>query len=91
MGTHIKSIIEGFFIKSREKFTVYQRIDKVLDESVDGETRKYISIKEVSESKLILRAQSSSALYNFNLQKERVLAAVKREIGSITDIISKVN
>ncbi len=90
MGTHIKDLIEGFFAKSKERFTVYQRLDFILDGVLDEETRKCVSICEVNDRKLILKASSSSALYNFNLQKESVLVAIQKEIKTIKNINIKV-
>jgi hypothetical protein len=90
MATHIKNLIEGFFTKSKEKFTVYQRLDFILDKTLDKETRKGVSIEDIHDRKLILKATSSSILYNFNLQKEDVLKMVQKEIATIKNINIKV-
>ena len=90
MATHIKNILENFFSQSKEKLSVYQRLDVVLDKGLDVSTRQHIHLKEVRERKLVLRADSSSALYNFSLEKLKVLALVQQEIASISDIEIKV-
>ena len=90
MSTHIKNLIEEFFTKSKKQFTVYQKLDFILDRILDEETRKCVSIEEVKDRNLILKTSSSSALYNFNLQKERVLKEIQKEIITIKNVIAKV-
>ena len=90
MATHIKNILENFFSQSKEKLSVYQRLDVVLDKGLDVSTGQHIHLKEVRERKLVLQADSSSALYNFSLEKLKVLALIQQEIASISDIEIKV-
>ncbi len=89
MATHIKDLIEDFFKKNQKEFQKKQNIEKILWENLDQETRKHIKLHQMVKNQIVLLADSSSAVYNFNLQKEDILKKIKNKYKQIKKI--KVN
>jgi len=90
MATHIKLLIEGFLKKKKEDCAEQDKIEDVLNQSLDKETKKHISLKNISKGVLILHSDSSSFTYNFNLKKEKILAQIQKEFPKIKGVKVKI-
>ena len=79
MATHIKTLIEEFFKRSKKSLHVKEKIEKILKNNLDQETQKHVEVKEVSKTQVVFSVDSSSAAYNFNLCKKRISKEIKEE------------
>lgn len=83
--------MKGVLHHVKKQHHTQQRLEEVLGRVLDAETRKYICVKHIRESTVVLSAGSSAALYNASLKKTELLRAVKQLIPEIEDIVIKVN
>ena len=86
MATHIKGLIEGFLKKKKEDCGDQEKINEILARVLDKETKKHISPKNVHKGQLLLRSDSSSFTYTFNLKKEEILKELQKEFPKIKKI-----
>jgi hypothetical protein len=90
MATHIRDVMKGLLRHAKDQHHIQQQLEAVLDQLIDEQTRKYISVKYIQKKTLVLSAGSSAALYNANLKKTELLQAVKQLMPEIENITIKV-
>jgi len=86
MAIHIKDIISNFISSKNKSTEIYNKINKALKEILDEETQKYITIDGVKEREVFFLAESSLALYNFNLVKKELLERIRESLTQIEKI-----
>jgi hypothetical protein len=90
MATHIKLLIEGFLKKKKEDCAEQEKIEAILTRLLDKETKKHISLKNISKGHLVLHSDSSSFTYNFNLKKAKILKEIQKEFPQIQGVKVKI-
>lgn len=91
MATHIKNIIQQFLENKKAGAVDVSGIKEVVEEHLGGKLKKHISLENIDKKNLIFCSDSSSALYEFKLKKEKLLEAVKSKFPYIEGIKIKIN
>lgn len=90
MATHIKKILEEFLKEERQKSQEWERLKQIIDENLDEGIKKHIRPDKVYRNILFFFSDSSIVSYEFNLKKNKLLAAVRETFPDINDIKMKV-
>lgn len=90
MATHIKSIIKNFLKAKKSETQEKLRIEKIVNRNLSGKLKKHIRLQKIYKDNLFFYSDSSSALYEFGLQKDRVLKEVQREFPKIEKTVIKI-
>lgn len=86
MATHIKSIIQNFLKNTRNNIQDKTKIEQVIDNNLDKKLKKHIYLKQIYKNTIIFGSESPSVSYVFNLKKQDLLKAIKKELPQIDDV-----
>ena len=86
MATHIKKLLDKFLKSKKKGVEDWSRIEQIVEEALDENLRKHLHPEKIHKNTLIVCSDSSSVSYEFNLKKDRILEAVKKEFAYIEDI-----
>ena len=62
---------------------------EIVDMFLGPNMRGHVSLKGIQEGKLIFSADSSGAIYNFRLYREKLLREIKKEFPGIKELSIK--
>lgn len=91
MGIHIKSILDKFLEKGEEKRRYQEKARAAIESLLGDKEKKHITLSLVEKNKIVICFDSSSAIYEFNLKKKKVLEEIKKEFPEIKEIKTKIN
>ncbi|MCF7894691.1 MAG: hypothetical protein K9L69_00945 [Candidatus Omnitrophica bacterium] len=86
MAEHIKTIVDEYIKKSKEKTKQYKNIKKILATNLNKNTTKQIRIEFKKNNKIVFFLRSSSAVYGFRLQEKEIGKKIKKEFPNIKEI-----
>lgn len=90
MPEHIKNVIEKFLKEIQNRKGETERITQVIKNVLGESEAAHISLKKIYQKKVLFSVDSSSFSYDFNLKKQKVLVAIKKEFPYIEDIIIRI-
>lgn len=90
MDTHIRIIIKDFLREKEKEFKEKEKLEKILATNLGRELRKYVHLGKIYRNKLVFYTNTSSSGFDFNLKKNDLLEAVRKEFPQIEDIKIKV-
>ncbi|MBU2102663.1 MAG: hypothetical protein ABH865_02460 [Candidatus Omnitrophota bacterium] len=86
MATHIKDLLKTFLEEKSKTESHYTRLAKSVEEYVDADLRNRVHFAGQKKTTLLFYTDASSVLYEFNLKKGMLLAALKKDFPSIEGI-----
>jgi hypothetical protein len=86
MATHIKELLDKFLQEKKKERDETQKLQRVIDENLDTQLAKHVTLKKVYKNKLFFCTDTSSVVYEFNLKKNALFKAVQKEFPNIEDI-----
>ncbi|MFO8052507.1 MAG: hypothetical protein R6U54_00920 [Candidatus Omnitrophota bacterium] len=86
MAEHIKTIVDEYIKKNKQKQKQYENIKKILKETLNKNIAEQVKIEIQPKQKVVFFLRSSSAVYGFRLQKNKIEEKVKKELPKIKEI-----
>ena len=91
MATPIKNLIQEYLSRFKQENDRAQVINRLTGEIVDADTAGCIRLKYCTGRQIVFCATSSTAAYNFNLQKEKLLKKIQSELPAVEKITIELN
>jgi hypothetical protein len=90
MTEHIKTIVERYVKKKQEKNKQYKEIKNILKKELREQVLQKVKIESTSNKEVVFFLNSSSAVYEFKLQEEKIKNKIKEKLPEIKTIKIKV-
>lgn len=90
MTEHIKTIVERYVKKRQEKNKQYKEIKNILKKELREQVLQKIKIESTSNKEVVFFLNSSSAVYEFKLQEEKIKNKIKEKLPEVKTIKIKV-
>ncbi len=86
MATHIKTLLDEFLNKAKNEVNRISKIERIVNKTLNPETKKHIRIKKIMKGGVFFVSDSSTFVYNFNLEKKKILDEINKKIPEINNI-----
>ncbi len=86
MATHIKTLLDEFLNKAKNEVNRISKIERIVNKTLNPETKKHIRIKKIIKGGVFFVSDSSIFVYNFNLEKKKILDEINKKIPEINNI-----
>jgi hypothetical protein len=90
MTEHIKTIVERYVKKKQEKNKQYKEIKNILKKELREQVLERVKIESANNKEVVFFLNSSSAVYEFKLQEEKIKNKIKEKLPEIKTIKIKV-
>jgi hypothetical protein len=90
MTEHIKTIVERYVKKKQEKNKQYKEIKNILKKELREQVLQKVKIESTSNKEVVFFLNSSSAVYEFKLQEEKIKNKIKEKLPEVKTIKIKV-
>lgn len=85
MAEHIKTIVSRYLKESKRKQKQTQNLNQALKEVLGDSFSQHIQAEINNKNQLIFFLSSSGAAYQFNLEKEKTIKKIEKEIPEIKE------
>ncbi|MCK5392963.1 MAG: hypothetical protein KAJ14_05800 [Candidatus Omnitrophica bacterium] len=86
MAVHIKMLLDEYLNKAKIECTRISKIESIVYKILNNETTKHIKIKEINKGNVFFISDSSTFIYTFNLEKQKLLEEISKKIPEIKNI-----
>ncbi|MCF7870645.1 MAG: hypothetical protein K9L95_00600 [Candidatus Omnitrophica bacterium] len=86
MAEHIKTIVDRYVGKKQKENKKHKEVKKILKNTLKEQVLKQVKIESTNNEELRFVLDSSSAVYEFRLQEEKIKNKIKEKLPEIKKI-----